>query len=151
MHHHRLQHNNLTKREKAALERLRANPDIIIKPADKGGATVILNKEDYITEAMRQLTNEEYYSKLDTDLTLYYQRIINQGINNGDLQIETGQLLRGCPCKNRPLDFGPKTEFLQIFRVRQLVHMINKTGNNWLSMLFFNISGDNIRGRYKIV
>ena len=38
--------------------------------------------------------------------------------------------LRGCPCKNRPLDFRPKTEFLQIFRVRQLVHMINKKGNN---------------------
>ena len=40
------------------------------------------------------------------------------------------ELLRGCPCKNRPLDFRPKTEFLQIFRVRQLVHVINKNGNN---------------------
>ena len=39
-------------------------------------------------------------------------------------------LLRGCPCKNRPLGFRPKTEFLQNFRVRQLVHMINKNGNN---------------------
>ena len=38
--------------------------------------------------------------------------------------------LRGCPFKNRPLDFRPKTEFLQIFRVRLLVHMINKKGNN---------------------
>ena len=55
--------------------------------------------------------------------------------------------LRGCPCKNRPLDLRPKTEFLQIFRVRQLVRMINKNGNN----LAFNISGDNFRGRYKTV
>ena len=38
--------------------------------------------------------------------------------------------LRGCPCKNRPLDFRSKTEFLQIFSVRQLVHMINKNSNN---------------------
>ena len=38
--------------------------------------------------------------------------------------------LRGCPCKNRPLDFRPETEFLQIFRVRQLVHVINKNDNN---------------------
>ena len=38
--------------------------------------------------------------------------------------------LRGSPCKNRPLDFRPKTEFLQIFRMRQLVHVINKNGNN---------------------
>ena len=43
---------------------------------------------------------------------------------------ELRSLLRGCPCKNRQVDFRPKTEFLQIFRVRQLVHMINKNGNN---------------------
>ena len=79
--------------KKAALEQLRANPDIIIKPADKGGATVILSKEDSIAEAMRQLSNEEYYNKLDTDLTLYCQLIINQGISNRDLEMETGQLL----------------------------------------------------------
>ena len=104
LHHHRFQRNDLTKREKAALERLRANPDIIIKPADKGEATVILNKEDYITEAMQQLGNEEHYNKLDTDLTLYYERIINQGtselINNGDLEMETGQLLRPAILEN---------------------------------------------------
>ena len=29
--------------------------------------------------------------------------------------------------------------------------MINKKGNNWRLMLFFNISGDNFRGRYKTV
>ena len=40
------------------------------------------------------------------------------------------EILRGCPCKNRPLDFRPKTEVFQIFRVRQLVHMIKKNGNN---------------------
>ena len=39
-------------------------------------------------------------------------------------------ILRSCPCKNRPLGFRPKTEFLRIFRVRQLVYMINKNGNN---------------------
>ena len=38
--------------------------------------------------------------------------------------------LRGCPCKNPPLDFRPKKEFLQIFCVRQLVHMINKISKN---------------------
>jgi len=34
--------------------------------------------------------------------------------------------LRGCPCKNQPLDFRPKTEFPQVFCVRQLAHIINK-------------------------
>ena len=33
------------------------NPDITIKPAYKGGNIVIMNTEDYITEANRQLSN----------------------------------------------------------------------------------------------
>ena len=36
---HRFQRNNLNKRERAALRRLRDNKHIVIKPADKGGAT----------------------------------------------------------------------------------------------------------------
>ena len=45
-----------------------------------------------------------------------------------DMDVEG--LLRGCPCKNRPLDFRPEIEFLQIFCSRQLVHMINKISKN---------------------
>ena len=62
--HHRFQRNNINKREREALRRLRDNKNSIINPADKGGATVILNTEDYITEAMRQLSNTEYYRKV---------------------------------------------------------------------------------------
>ena len=57
---HRFQRDNLNKRERVPLKRLSNNRDIIIKPADKGGATVIFSTGDYITEAMRQLNNEEY-------------------------------------------------------------------------------------------
>ena len=39
---------NLTKEEHRALLSLKQNPDIIIKPADKGNSTVIQNKPDYI-------------------------------------------------------------------------------------------------------
>lgn len=62
---HRFQRDNLNKRERAALKRLSNNRGIIIKPADKGGATVIVNTKDYITEAMWQLSNEQYYKKLE--------------------------------------------------------------------------------------
>lgn len=56
---------NLTRGEREAIRTLRSNADIIIKPADKGGAVVIMNVEDYEAEGLRQLNNTKYYHKLD--------------------------------------------------------------------------------------
>ena len=44
---------------------LKKNEDIVIKPADKGGAIVIMNKEDYIKEGERQLSNKEHYKRVE--------------------------------------------------------------------------------------
>ena len=65
----RFQRNNLNARERAALIRLSDDRNIVIKPADKGAATVILNSEGYVAEALRQLDNTEYYKKVDRDLS----------------------------------------------------------------------------------
>ena len=43
----------------------RRNPSIIIKPADKDSATVIMSKKNFIAEAERQLSNQKHYAKLD--------------------------------------------------------------------------------------
>ena len=56
--------------------------DIIITKADKGGATVILDVKDYITEAIRQLNDIHSYEKLDCDPTSTYNEIINNAIDN---------------------------------------------------------------------
>ena len=56
---------NISVKERKAIRSLKQNPDIIIKPADKGGAIVILNKEDYIKEGERQLQQDQHYKKLD--------------------------------------------------------------------------------------
>lgn len=56
---------NLTPLELQALKQLKNNPNIVIKPADKGSAVVIWDRKDYIWEAMRQLNNPDYYTKLD--------------------------------------------------------------------------------------
>ena len=42
---------NLTSNERIALCKLRHHMNMVIKPADKGSAVVVLHKEDYTNEA----------------------------------------------------------------------------------------------------
>ena len=56
---------NTTRKERQALIQLKKNEDIVIKPADKGGAIVIMNKENYIKEGERQLSNKEHYKRVE--------------------------------------------------------------------------------------
>ena len=49
---------NLTKREQKALEELFKGDSIIITNADKGEAIVIMDIDKYISEAKRQLNDE---------------------------------------------------------------------------------------------
>ena len=44
---------------------LKKNTNIIIEPADKGGAIIIMNKQHYIKVGERQLKNQQHYRKLD--------------------------------------------------------------------------------------
>lgn len=57
--------NNLSRAERDALQSLKQDQEIIIKPADKGGAVVVMNKTLYKQEGLRQLNNAFYYRKLD--------------------------------------------------------------------------------------
>ena len=43
------------------MESLKKNEEIVVRPADKGGAIVIQNKEDCIQEGLRQLSNRNHY------------------------------------------------------------------------------------------
>ncbi|XP_059832281.1 uncharacterized protein LOC132397466 [Hypanus sabinus] len=55
---------NLTRKERAALTELRQSMDIVMKPVDKGSSIVIMDKQQYLFEAHRQLNNTEHYTKL---------------------------------------------------------------------------------------
>ncbi|XP_041417084.1 uncharacterized protein LOC108715416 [Xenopus laevis] len=61
--------NNLHLKEKNALINLQKDKGLIIKKADKGGSIVVMNKEDYLKEAHRQLNNTEHYKPLNNDPT----------------------------------------------------------------------------------
>ncbi|XP_063064237.1 uncharacterized protein LOC134456700 [Engraulis encrasicolus] len=53
--------------EKRAIQWLRNNEDLVIRVADKGGATVVWGKEQYIHEALRQLSDQHYYAPLQSN------------------------------------------------------------------------------------
>ena len=55
---------NISIEERASLSNLKSNENIVIKQADKGGATVILDRTSYVNEAYRQLSNTKYYKQL---------------------------------------------------------------------------------------
>ena len=60
---------NITTLERKALSSLRKRSDIVVKPADKGSATVIMSTEDYLTRVMNHLNNSQFYEKLSEDPT----------------------------------------------------------------------------------
>ena len=65
----RTRHANLTPAERDALKNLVSNQNIVIKPADKGSGVVILNTNDYIHEAFRQLSDTSFYKPLVDNCT----------------------------------------------------------------------------------
>lgn len=62
-----LRHPNLTANEIRALNELANNKNITIKSADKGGGVVIMDTENYVKEAKRQLGDTMVYRKLNSD------------------------------------------------------------------------------------
>jgi hypothetical protein len=60
--------NNLSHEERISLQALSRDSSIIIKPADKGGSVVIMNRESYFSEARRQLDNLKYYQRIPKTL-----------------------------------------------------------------------------------
>ena len=60
---------NIGSNERRALSSLRKRTDIVIKRADKGSATVVMSKDDYLTRVMSHLNNMQFYEKLSDDPT----------------------------------------------------------------------------------
>ena len=71
---------NITNGEKQAFKLLTSNKSITIKPADKGGAVVVLNTTDYINEGLRQLSDTKFYQETATDLTAQHSLAVTEKI-----------------------------------------------------------------------
>ena len=72
----RTRQNNLPPSEKQALLHLTKRNDIVIKPADKGGAVVVWSRLLYDAEAHKQLSDGRFYERLDHDPVKKYQQVI---------------------------------------------------------------------------
>ena len=60
---------NLTRKERQSLRKLQRRTYIIIKPADKGSGTVVMNRQNYLDECYRQLNDQYFYKKIEEDPT----------------------------------------------------------------------------------
>ena len=67
----------LTRAEASALKGLKQNEDIIISPADKGRAVVILNKSDYINKCQDHLNDTDTYTLKNSDNSICLRKQIN--------------------------------------------------------------------------
>lgn len=104
---------NLTRLERLALRTLRNDDTIIIKPADKGGAVVIMDKQLYQREALRQLYNENYYRRIDRPLANISVPLINslldQLLDSGFINLKQLNYLRSSiPAQTRAFYILPK-------------------------------------------
>ena len=88
---------NLSREELNALVALKQRTDIVIKPADKGRAVVVWDRDLYIQEAERQLSDTNYYQRVDHDLTMEHQAevisVVEDAITNCELPASASNLI----------------------------------------------------------
>nr|VZI02843.1 unnamed protein product [Spirometra erinaceieuropaei] len=77
----RKRHRNLTVDEEKGLRSLKTDDSIVVVPADKGGATVIMDKVDYVRKANSIFNDREAYAPLAEDPTKKQAAVIKKKVN----------------------------------------------------------------------
>ena len=76
---------NMSTRESMAVKTMSMDRTIIIKPADKGGATVVWDRRDYQTECLRLLDDTRNYRKLESDPTIGLKQSITMMVEHAEV------------------------------------------------------------------
>ena len=71
---------HITKREKSIISDSSKREDLGFTKSVKGGATVILNVEDYVEKANKELEDENYYKRITHDRTHEHMKMVNEAI-----------------------------------------------------------------------
>ncbi|CAJ0917088.1 unnamed protein product [Ranitomeya imitator] len=93
---HHVRH-NLSIEEKRALSALKDNKQIVIKPADKGGSIVVLDRDYYMQEIRTQLSDLDTYQPIGNNPTFEISREIKDLVahytTTGTIDIKLGEFL----------------------------------------------------------
>lgn len=99
---------NLSEAERKGLSSLIKNPNIVIKPADKGSKIVIMDRHQYLTEANRQLLNTQHYKPIQESIQSQTQTILRsivQSLYSQKIITAKQRDYLYCPDKPRPRQF----------------------------------------------
>ena len=95
---------NLSSNQRKALHDLKGNNNIVIKPADKGGSIVIMDKDNYMKETCTQLHDGRFYQKIDNDPTQTLTNKLRLLINEPQPNLQN-EVLKLIPSHPRPATF----------------------------------------------
>ena len=73
---------NVTKQEKAALVNIMKDPTVMVLPADKGKATVLMDTQEYENKVNIMLQDERTYEQLPSDPTPKYKHQLISILSN---------------------------------------------------------------------
>ena len=117
---------NLTGKERRALQELSIRDDIVITKADKGGATVIVDVKDYVQEAIRQLQDTQYYRELNYNPTEDHANLICNTIdefrNNHELDEDIAEGLK--PIEPRTPRFTSYLKYMKTVTLEDLLFLL---------------------------
>ncbi|VDL81079.1 unnamed protein product [Schistocephalus solidus] len=77
----RKHHQTLAIEEAKGLKSLKTEESLVIVPADKGGASVIMDKTDYVNKANQIFNDREAYTPLDADPTKKQAAAVKKKVN----------------------------------------------------------------------
>lgn len=93
---------------KQIISTLQSNRNIIIKPADKGSKTIILEVQQYALEANRQLNNSKHYKQIPNSIQSLTLTLIRDIIQ--DLYMQ-----KAITAKQRDFLYGPNDPRERLF------------------------------------
>ena len=119
--------NNLPINERQALKELKQNNNIIVKKADKGTTTVIMNKQDKIQEGQNLLDEKDNYKPLTLPMALETSQKAKELIN----ALHHGDHIDDMTKKW--LSLTPNPPRIPVFYTRTKIHKPNPVGRPIIS------------------